>query len=360
MPTPSGVNSFFSGDSAKTIETCAVNRGRPYHSLRADGTDAMKSQEIHVVTGAFGYSGRRIAQRLLDQGLAVCSLTNSVRSNDPFDGGVRTFPYDFDRPEKLVQSLQGASVLYNTYWIRFNHRSFTRAQAVKNSLTLFRAARDAGVRRIVHVSIANPSENSPFEYYRGKARLERAVRDSGLSYAILRPAVLFGGEDILINNIAWILRRFPVFGVFGDGSYGIRPIHVDDFADLAVRCGMEDDNVVVDAVGPERFTYRQLVKEIARIIAVRRWMVSVQPTVGYLIGRAIGAAVRDVVLTRDEIDALMSGLLDSDSPATGETRLTDWAMRHADSLGRSYHSELARRAIQERENTSYAAQAAGH
>lgn len=303
----------------------------------------MKCQGIHVVTGAFGYSGRRISQRLLDQGLTVCSLTNSLRSDDPFDGRVRTFPYDFDRPEKLVQSLQGASILYNTYWIRFNYRNFTRAQAVENSLTLFRAARDAGVRRIVHVSIANPSEDSAFEYYRGKARLERAVRDSGMSYAILRPAVLFGGEDILINNIAWILQRFPVFGVFGDGSYGIRPIHVDDFAKLAVRYGMENDNVVLDAVGPERFTYRKLVKEIARIIAVRRWIVSVPPTVGYWIGRAIGAAVGDVVLTRDEIAALMSGLLDTDGPPTGETRLTDWAKRHADSLGRSYHSELARR-----------------
>jgi len=312
----------------------------------------MKSQEIHVVTGAFGYSGRRIAQRLLDRGVVVRSLTNSIRRDHPFGERVRAFPYDFDRPERLVETLRGAAVLYNTYWIRFNHADFTRAQAVENSRVLFAAARDAGVRRIVHVSIANPSEDSPFEYFRGKAQLERAVRESGMSYAILRPAVLFGDEDILINNIAWILRRFPVFGVFGDGSYGIRPIHVDDFAALAVRCGMEDDDVVLDAVGPERFTYRQLVKEIARIIGVRRWIVSVPSTLGYWIGRAIGAAVGDVVLTRDEIDALMSSLLDTDSPATGTTRLTDWAQRHAESLGRHYHSELARRRNRDSANDS--------
>ncbi|MBI5764626.1 MAG: NAD(P)H-binding protein [Planctomycetes bacterium] len=305
----------------------------------------MDTAETHVVTGAFGYSGSRIAKRLLDRGIAVRALTNSPRPDEPYAVSILTNPLCFDRPEGLVHSMRGASVLYNTYWIRYNHRRFTRAQAVKNSLILFRAAREAGVQRIVHVSIANPSEDSPFEYYRGKARLERAIRESGLSYAILRPAVLFGDEDILINNIAWILRRFPLFGIFGRGDYGIRPIHVDDFAELAVRCGRESGNVVLDAVGPERFSYRQLVKEIMKIMGIQRWVVNLPPELGYWIGRAIGKAVGDVVLTRDEIQALMSGLLDSNAPSTGETLLTEWARRNADRLGRSYHSELARRPI---------------
>lgn len=301
------------------------------------------SEEIHVVTGAYGYSGRRIAQRLLDQGKCVRCLTNSPQLANPFDDRVPAFAYDFDCPDRLVESLRGAGVLYNTYWIRYNHGDFTRQQAVENSRVLFAAAREAGVQRIVHVSIANPSETSPFEYYRGKAVLERAVRESGMSYAILRPAVLFGDEDILINNIAWILRRLPIFGVFGDGAYGIRPIHVDDFAALAVRCGAERNDVVIDAVGPARFAYRELVLEIAKIIGVRRKVVCVSRAMGYWIGRGIGAAVRDVVLTLDEIDALMSGLLDTDGPATGATSLIDWARRHAALLGRRYHSELARR-----------------
>lgn len=305
----------------------------------------MNTCETHVVTGAFGYSGRRIARRLLGRGITVRTLTNSPRPQDPCAANIQTCPLCFDHPEQLTDSLRGARVLYNTYWIRYNHRRFTRAQAVENSLILFRAAREAGVQRIVHVSIANPSEDSPFEYYRGKARLERAIRESGMSYAILRPAVLFGDEDILINNIAWILRRFPVFGIFGRGDYGIRPIHVDDFAALATQLGSGNENVVVDAVGPERFSYRQLVTEISKIMGVRRLIVNLPPTMGYWIGRAIGRIVGDVVLTCDEIKALMSGLLDSSGPSTGETLLTEWAMRNADSLGRSYHSELARRPI---------------
>ena len=121
-------------------------------------------------------------------------------------------------------------MLYNTYWVRFNYGSFSHAAAVENTLALFAAARQAGVGRVVHLSIANPSEDSPLEYFRCKARLERALRESGLSYAILRPTVLFGGQDILINNIAWMLRRLPVLGVFGDGRYRLQPIYVDDLA----------------------------------------------------------------------------------------------------------------------------------
>ena len=137
-------------------------------------------------------------------------------------------------------------MLYNTYWVRFNHAKFRQVDAVRNTLALFRAAREAGVQRVVHLSITNPSEDSPLEYFRSKATLEKALMDSGLSYAILRPTVLFGREDVLVNNIAWLLRRFPFFGVFGDGSYRLQPMYVDDMAKLAVEEGLRTDNRVVE------------------------------------------------------------------------------------------------------------------
>ena len=188
----------------------------------------------HAVTGAFGYSGKYIATRLLDRGHEVITLTNSANRPNPFGGRVTPYPFNFDKPEELARSLQGVSVLYNTYWVRFNHKMFQHADAVRNTLVLFEAAKAAGVERIVHVSITNPSEESPLEYFSGKAKLERALMESGMSYAILRPAVLFGKEDILINNIAWALRRLALFGVFGRGEYRLQPIHVDDLASLAV------------------------------------------------------------------------------------------------------------------------------
>ena len=188
-----------------------------------------------VVTGAFGYSGRYITERLLAAGDRVVTLTNSPDREDPFEGRVEVHPFDFDRPDALRQTLEGADVLVNTYWVRFNHRDFRHADAVGNTETMFGAAREAGVGRVVHVSITNPSEDSPFEYFRGKARLERALIETGLPHSIMRPAVLFGGGDILVNNIAYFLRRLRWFGVFGDGEYGIEPIHVEDFASVAFR-----------------------------------------------------------------------------------------------------------------------------
>ena len=300
-------------------------------------------QDLHAVTGAFGYSGKYIAKRLLDRGHEVITLTNSPDRANPFAGRVKPHPFNFDKPEELAQSLRGVSVLYNTYWVRFNHKLFKHADAVINTERLYEAAKEANVERIVHVSITNPSEDSPLEYFSGKARLERALADSGISHAILRPTVLFGKEDILINNIAWALRRLPVFGVFGNGEYRLQPIHVDDLAALAVEQGAKRDDVTIDAIGPETFTYRELVRVIGETIGKKRPVISVPPTVGYLAGWILGKFVGDVMITREEIRGLMADLLHVDSPPTGTTRLTDWIREHADSLGRAYTSELARR-----------------
>jgi NADH dehydrogenase len=262
---------------------------------------------------------------------------------NPFGGQVEAHPFHFIDKAKLVESLRGAAVFYNTYWVRFNYGDFSHSAAVDNTLRLFEACKEAGVRRVVHVSITNPSEDSPLEYFRGKARLERALVESGLTYAILRPTVLFGKEDILINNIAWCLRRFPVFGVFGDGQYRLQPIYVDDLAELAVKQGQADANGVIDAIGPETFTYRHLVQEIGAIIGKRRPILSVPPSIGYVAGWLIGKVTGDVMITHEEIKGLMQDLLCTNSPPAGTTRLTDWARTHAATLGKCYASELARR-----------------
>lgn len=303
----------------------------------------MAPQELHVVTGAFGYSGQYIARRLLEAGRRVRTLTGSPNRSDPFGGRVEVRAFSFDDPVALAESLSGAGVLYNTYWLRFNYRGFSHEQAVRNTLALFEAARKAGVRRAVHISITNPSKDSPLEYFRGKARLERALVESGVSHAILRPAVLFGGADILINNIAWALRRLPVFGLFGDGQYRLQPIHVEDLATLAVEQGRHTANVVMDAIGPETFTYRGLVEEIGEIIGKPRAILRLPPGLAYLGCWAVSKIMRDVMITREEVKGLMAGLLCTNSPPAGATRLTDWARTHADTLGVHYASELARR-----------------
>lgn len=298
---------------------------------------------FHIVTGAFGYTGKYIAARLLKEGVRVRTLTNSPNRANPFGGQVEAVPYYFDDFDKLVASMRGASVLYNNYWVRFNYKDFQHSAAVQNTLKLFNAAKQAGIERVIHISITNPSEDSDLTYFAGKARLERALIESGLSYAILRPAVIFGKEDVLINNIAWTLRRLPVFGVFGDGKYRLQPIFVDDLAALAVEQSRSRENVIINAIGPETFTYRALVQTIGELIGARRPIISVPPFLGYLVGLLISRLQNDVFITREEIEGLMRELLYTPSPPAGKTKLTDWVREHRDTLGIKYANELARR-----------------
>jgi NADH dehydrogenase len=296
-----------------------------------------------AITGAFGYSGRYIAQRLLASGHEVLTLTNSVNRENPFGERVRVAPFNFERPDLLAQSLQGVEVLINTYWVRFDHKLFTHAQAVANTRVLFAAAKQAGVRRIVHVSITNPDLHSDLPYFKGKAELEQSLLASGLSYCILRPTVLFGKEDVLINNIAWALRRLPVFGVYGKGDYRLQPIYVDDLAAAAVEKAAETKNEIVQAIGPETFTYRGLVQMIAEKLGLRRIIIGVPPSLGYWSTRLVGLLVCDVVATREEIRGLMENRLVVDAPPLGKTKLSDWVEKHKETLGRHYTSEMRRR-----------------
>lgn len=298
---------------------------------------------LNAVTGAYGFSGKYIARHLLASAERVITLTNSPQRDNPFGNQVRAFPYNFQDPAKLTASLVGVDVLYNTYWVRFNHELFTFGDAIENSRLLLKAAREAGVERIVHISIANAAKDAALEYFRGKAMVEAAVEESGMSYAILRPAVLFGKEDILINNIAWLLRRLPVFGVFGDGRYRLQPIYVDDLAALAVAQGQNRENTVIEAIGPETFTYRGLIESIGHVIGKPRPIISIPPALGLAAGRLIGRLVDDVIITREEIEGLMAELLYVNAPPAGRTCLTRWAAGHSAILGQKFASEMARR-----------------
>jgi NADH dehydrogenase len=271
------------------------------------------------------------------------TLTNSLKRPNPFGEKVPAFSFHFERPELLTESLRGTDSLINTYWVRFDHRLFTHNEAVTNTKILFQAARDAGVRRIVHVSITNPDIHSDLPYFHGKAELESALASLGVSHCILRPAVLFGKEDVLINNIAWSLRHLPVFGMFGDGGYKLQPIYVDDLAAAAVEKAAEAGSEIIHAIGPETFTYRELVETVKRSLGLSRLVVGLPPGLAYWACWATGLFVHDTIITREEIRGLMEGRLYVDAPPLGATKLTEWIDRNRRTLGRHYTSELARR-----------------
>lgn len=302
----------------------------------------MEIPELNVVTGAFSYTGKYITRQLLSMGKRVRTLTGRSDHEKFFGSQVTTSPFNFDNLNLLTESLRGAATLYNTYWVRFPHGQVTFDKAIENTKTLIKAAEAAGVRRIVHISITNPSQESPLPYFRGKALVEKAIIHSKLSYAIIRPTVIFGMEGILINNIAWLLRKFPIFAIPGSGDYQIQPVYVEDVAKVAVSAGHNDDNLVIDAIGPEVFTFDELVRLIAEKIHSRANVIHVSPMLALFLARLIGYAVRDVVITKNEIQGLMSNLLVSKSPPTGQMCLSDWLKQNADRIGVSYISGLQR------------------
>ncbi|MEO9181372.1 MAG: NAD(P)H-binding protein [Acidimicrobiales bacterium] len=296
---------------------------------------------VDVVTGAFSYSGSAIAAALLGSGRRVRTLTGHPNRASE-SSAIEIRPLDFDDQPGLVESLRGATTLYNTYWVRFARKQIDHDRAVANSRLLFEAAAKAGVDRIVHVSITNPSLDSPFPYFRGKALVERALEESGVSFAILRPAILFGGNGVLINNIAWLLRRLPAFAVGGTGVYRIRGIHIDDLAQLCLAKAREDHNSVTDAVGPERPTFNELVHEIRDAVGSHSRILRVPGATVPALSGMLGLVLRDVLLTRDEYRAMANGLADTTGSATGPTLLSEWLDSHRNVLGLTYANEIKR------------------
>ena len=294
---------------------------------------------MDAVTGGFSYSGSAIAAELRRRGRTVRTLTNHPRSDT---NGMEVRPLDLTDADGLRRSLTGVDTLYNTYWVRFPHGDTTFDTAIEGSAALFGAAAAAGVRRIVHVSITHADVASPYAYFRGKGRVEEALKESGLSYAVVRPAILFGGDGVLINNIAWLMRRSPVTLMGGDGSYRIRGIHIDDLATLMAGLGEQEDDRTLDAVGPEAISFADLLRHIRTEVGCRTLVAPVPGAVFPAVTWTLGRLLRDTLLNREEYLALSHGLADSDAPATGQTDLTDWITRHRDDLGRTYAHELRR------------------
>ena len=301
----------------------------------------MPENDFDVVTGASGYTGSYITRALLAQGRRVRTLTGHPTRANPFGDQVEAVPFNFDRPDDLKRSLEGARALFNTYWIRFPHSGQSFDNAVANTLVMLDAAVAAGVRKFVHISVTHATE-SPLPYFRGKAMVEAAIRESPLSYAIVRPALIFGVEDILLNNIAWMLRRFPFFAIPGRGDYRVQPIFAADLAEIAVNAARDERSVTLDAVGPEIFTFDELVRMIASAVGSKSPIVHVDPRIAVAFAWIVGWFVRDVTLTLDEARGLMSNLLVTDSPPNAPTRFSDWLRNNADKIGIAYASELAR------------------
>lgn len=297
---------------------------------------------MDVVTGAFGYIGRYIARRLLAQGREVRTITTHPEKPNPFGNRVKAFSYNFEAPQALVETLRGAETLFNTYWIRFPYEGHTYEQALENTHTLFRCAQQAGVGRIVQISVTRASPESDLPYYRGKAAQEAMLKECGAPFSIVRPTLVFGEEDILVNNIAWLMRKSPLFPVFGAGEYRVMPVFVEDLAQIAVGEAGQAPGRTVDAIGPETYTFRELLECMRAKLHLHTRLVSIPPGLGIFAGQVLSLLLRDVLLTRNELKGLMDEMLTSEQAPNGTTKFSDWLETNRENVGMAYSSEVKR------------------
>jgi nucleoside-diphosphate-sugar epimerase len=297
---------------------------------------------MDVVTGAFGYIGRYIARALIESGRTVCTITTHADKPNPFGASLKAFSYNFDHPELLAQTLDEADTLYNTYWIRFPYDGQTYEGALDNTRVLFECARQANVKRIVHIGVTRASLDSDLPYYRGKALQEGMLKESGVPFSIVRPTLVFGKEDILVNNIAWLMRKSPVFPIFGSGSYRVQPVFVQDLAQIAMRQAASEAGTTIDAIGPETFTFQELVECMAESINRHPRLVRVAPRLGIFSGQVLSLFLRDVLLTRNELKGLMDEMLTSEQTPNGATKFSDWVEENKETIGARYSSEVRR------------------
>ncbi|MFA5139856.1 MAG: NmrA family NAD(P)-binding protein [Elusimicrobiota bacterium] len=291
-----------------------------------------------VVTGAFSYTGAAVAAECLRRGFTVHSLTNR---RPPGGSGITCSRLRFD-PEYLAKELAGATAFINTYWVRFPWAGMGFSDAVRDSGMLIDTAVRAGVGRIVHVSVSNASDAGGLGYYSAKAEVERLVRDAGVGYAIVKPTLVVGPTDVLTNNIAWLLRRSPVFLLPEGGGCRLQPVTLSDAARLIVDAALETRNLEEDVAGPEVFTFADYVRQIAAACGLNRlFLPATNPVVLGVMG-LLGLMLRDRVLTRDELAGLQREMLVSKAPALGREFVSAWIRAHGADLGRRYVNDLDR------------------
>ena len=262
---------------------------------------------------------------------------------------MQRIPFNF-APDALTSALEGADILACAYWTRHNrppvgHRGpwLSHAEATERTGMLVESALAAGVSRLVWTSIANPGLDPDLSYYAGKAQVERFVKESGIPYAVLRPACFFGPGGLLIENIAWAVRHLPVFPIPSGDPYHVRPIHVDDYAQLVADACRGTDTFTQDATGPDRIEFQELIRYIARTINARTQIVRLPIGVCHFLYGAASHLMRETILTLDELKGLSRNRLDSQEPPSGSISLTAWIKENAETIGSRFLREPRRR-----------------
>jgi uncharacterized protein YbjT (DUF2867 family) len=270
-----------------------------------------------LITGATGYIGRHLAARLAANGERPrCLVRNKRRAASilPADK-VELVEGDTTRPETLPAAVQGVDAIVHTAFITAdrkqsvgNHYNETNVRGTAN---LVQAAKDAGVQRIIEVSGLGTKPDKPGSYMQGRYLAEKMVKESGLSWTIIQPSVLFGKDAPFIKGLTDLIRSAPVVPLIGGGSILFQPIYVEDVVTVIVKV-LEDPSGTADKTytigGPEYHSFTQIIDELLHTMHKTRIKA---PAPTQLVG--VGAAVMEAVLPKPPLTRAAMALFSFDN-----------------------------------------------
>jgi uncharacterized protein YbjT (DUF2867 family) len=273
-----------------------------------------------LITGITGFVGSHLTERLASQGHSVRGIVRQVRYRGHLSPQVQAelVAGDVTRPETLTPAVRDMDAVIHLVGISFEHGGTTyqavNAQGTRNVLT---AAKQAGIRRFLHLSALAVDSGSPYGYLRTKGEGEDAVRASGLDWTIFRPSVLVGQEDEFANALArWLVITPLAFPLVGDGQARFQPLWVEDLVTIMVKA-LNDPNAArksYDLGGPEQMTYEAIVKQI--LFALHRSRVLLKVPVPVM--RPIVKAM-ELVLPRPPATTSLLDLLNVDNTTTPDS-----------------------------------------
>jgi uncharacterized protein YbjT (DUF2867 family) len=263
------------------------------------------------VTGATGFVGRHIAATLAARGHRVRVLARDpARARVLSELNVEIVAGGLADRTALDRLARGADALIHLVGIIVEQgaQTFT-AVHVAGTQALLAAAREAGVRRFVHMSaVGARDEPGATPYHRTKRQAEQLVRDSGLSHAIFQPSIINGPESAPIRLLAQLHRWSPVVPVFGDGRFPTQPVWIDDVAVAFALAAERPDTVgVFELGGPHVLTYEEFLLTIGRATGHSRPLVHVPLGLVRAAVRVFDVFGPAAPLTSDQVQMLVEG-----------------------------------------------------
>lgn len=270
-----------------------------------------------LITGATGYIGRHLVARLVEQGERPRCL---VRSREraaallPIDN-VDIALGDTTRPETLAAAVQGVDTIVHTAFITAdrkqsagNHYEETNVQGTAN---LIKAARDAGVTRVIELSGLGTKPDRPGSYMQGRYMAEKMLKESGLQWTIIQPSVLFGKDAPFVKGLSDLIRTSPVIPLIGGGRIRFQPIYVEDVVTVIVKVletPEQSANKTYTIGGPAYYTFTEIINALLHAMHKSRVKAPAPiPLVG------MGAAMMEAVLPKPPLTRAAMALFTFDN-----------------------------------------------